>query len=116
MATRARHPVLAATDMIKTARLTFGPRFRPAKAILYYGMRLLPYARLRRAIASIVAMWIDWLYPAPPPNNTNEDHERIRSTVASFQQKGWGSLEPLLSPSQITDILTFLEKKKVIEG
>jgi hypothetical protein len=61
-------------------------------------------------------MWIDWLYPDPLPNNTNEDPERIGSMVALLQQKGWGFLEPLLSPPQITDILAFLEKKKVIEG
>jgi hypothetical protein len=109
--------------MMKRARLRLGPRFRPVKAILYYAMRLLPYASIRRSIAFMVAMWIDWLYPAPLPNNANnedretsEDHERIGSIVASLQQEGWGYLEPLLSPSQIADILAFLEKKKVIEG
>jgi hypothetical protein len=36
--------------------------------------------------------------------------------VASLQREGWVGLEPLLAPPQITNILAFLEKKKVIGG
>ena len=61
--------------MIETARLTPGPGFKLINSILYYGMRLLPYAWSRRAIAFGVAKCIDWLHRSQglilirPPKN-----------------------------------------------
>lgn len=101
--------------MIKTAKLRPGRGFRPVNAALYYGMRLVPYAGLRRPIAAMLARYI-------------AARERIRSregsvgapagrsdpVLASLRENGCAWLPPLLSQSQIDDVLTFLEGKKII--
>jgi len=103
--------------MIKTAKLSPRRGFRPVNAALYYGMRLVPYAGLRRPIAAMLARYI-------------AARERIRSregsvgapagrsdpVLASLRENGCAWLPPLLSQSQIDDVLTFLEGKKIIGG
>ena len=102
--------------MIETARLTPGPGFSPINSILYYGMRLLPYAWSRRSVASMAARCIDWLHPGSTVNSNQDSRTPIPSILTALQQQGWVCLEPLLSPLQITEIQTFLAEKKVISG
>ena len=102
--------------MIETARLTPGPGFSPINSILYYGMRLLPYAWSRRSVASMAARCIDWLHPGSTVNSNQDSRTPIGSILTALQQQGWVCLEPLLSPLQITEIQTFLAEKKVISG
>lgn len=102
--------------MIETARLTPGPGFSPINSILYYGMRLLPYAWSRRSVAYMAARCIDWLHPGSTVNSNQDSRTPIPSILTALQQQGWVCLEPLLSPLQITEIQTFLAEKKVISG
>jgi hypothetical protein len=102
--------------MIETARLTPGPGFSPINSILYYGMRLLPYAWSRRSVASMAARCIDWLHPGSTVNSNQDSRTPIASILTALQQQGWVCLEPLLSPLQITEIQTFLAEKEVVSG
>ena len=96
--------------MIETARLTPGPGFRLINSILYYGMRLLPYAWSRRAIAFGVAKCIDWLHPVGIDSN-QASQKPSDSIVTALQRQGWICLEPLLSPLQINEMQAFLAEK-----
>jgi hypothetical protein len=98
--------------LIQNARLTPGRGFKPINSILYYGMRLLPYARSRRRIACVIARCVNWC-TSSVLEDTKKPLDRI---AACLERDGCVSLEPVLSQLQIDEILAFLDKKKVVSG
>ena len=93
------------------ARLTPGRGFRPINSLLYYGMRLLPYAWSRHTIAYLLAQRVNRLHPAD--KHFGFDPQPIRNILDALQRSGSICLEPLLSQTQIAEMVSFLQNRNL---
>jgi hypothetical protein len=82
------------------------------KAGLYYAMRFLPFAVVRRAIAAFTARWVERRHPSGARRSRLADSEREQ--VETVRQKGWVYLGPVLPAHHVAGIVDFLRHKDLI--
>ncbi len=93
---------------MKEARLVPGPGFRPLKAMLYYGMRLVPNYTFRRSTAWALARAVY------PPATAGAAPTSVAEPLDELRRNGIAMLPPVLSESQIEDVLAYLKTKTVM--
>ena len=82
------------------------------KAVGFYMMRLFPWFWVRFLVANLIARVIAWLHPMP--SGANELQIVYPDSTEILNREGWVQLEPMLSESQINDIVNILEKTPLI--
>ncbi len=92
--------------MIKEARLSPGPGFRPLNAALYYGMRLVPNYTIRRCTAWTLAKTL--CASKPPPSTA-----RAAEPLTELLRNGIATVAPILSQAQIDEVLEYLGDRPV---
>jgi hypothetical protein len=90
--------------MIKEARLTPGPGFRPARALLYFGMRLVPQVSLRRAVAATCAGVARVVRPKASASLGELDAEFLED----LRNEGITCIPPVLTDAQLDDVRAYL--------
>jgi hypothetical protein len=92
--------------MIKEARLSPGPGFKPLRAALYYGMRLVPNYTIRRCTAWTLANTVCASKAPPPPTEAAESLTQLR-------RDGIATISPVFSDSQLDAITAYLRDRPV---
>jgi len=92
--------------MLKEARLSPGPGFKPLNAMLYYGMRLVPNYTVRRATA-----WTLGKTLCAPLHLL--DSKNPAAPLAELRRNGITTLPALLSAAQLEDVSAYLRDKPV---
>ena len=95
-----------------SAPLGGGGRLSMSDAVLYYGMRLLPWFGVRRAIAKTVATCIgSGRATQPKPVEHGVDSSAIYDSLC---RAGWSSLPRLLGDQQLAEVLSYLKAKELV--
>src|SRR5689334_15654575 len=106
--------------MLDYARLRPGVGFRPARAALYYGQRLVTHPGMRRLVARGIAAGIGLRHPAATFAGGAEDGggdaggnpgDRAASLL---KRDGFALLGELLPASAVAEIAAFLHEKDVV--
>lgn len=100
---------------MQTRSFALGSGFSLPHFLLYYSMRLVPYAAPRRIVASALAGGISMCRrlsrfepPGAPPAS--------EAALAALRRCGIASLDPLLSVRQIEEIRAYLADQRVVSG
>ncbi len=96
--------------MIEYARLTPGPEFRPANAMLYYSQRLVTLASLRAAISLGIATAVRRVHGIGPEWT---DDEAESEAVAALDRAGL-AIMPAMPAHLIDKMLVFFNSSKVV--
>jgi len=97
--------------MIGRARLLPGPGFQPLHLLRYGVMRAIPHELTRRMLARVIAAYVSLRRGRPA---TSSAHEEMFGAAKRLAADGCTTLNPVLSPSQIDDVLAFLKDELVI--
>ncbi|HEY0524102.1 MAG TPA: phytanoyl-CoA dioxygenase family protein [Stellaceae bacterium] len=103
--------------MLDYARLRPGPGFRPARAALYYGQRLVTHPGMRRLVSQGIAAGIGVRHPAaklPGAADGATTADACDNAVSLLNRDGFALLGDLLPASAIAEIAAFLREKDVV--
>src|SRR5215510_10043783 len=90
-------------------------RLSPLKSVIYYLMRLLPFVLVRRAIAALIALWINAVHSMPSSGSEQEQLlEQHLKHLQAVRAKGWTYLGPLLPASQVSEMVQFLATRELV--
>lgn len=92
--------------MIKEARLSPGPGFKPLHAALYYGMRLVPNYTIRRCTAWTLAKTVCASKAASSRADAAEP-------LAELRRNGIATIAPVFSRAQLEEITAYLRDRPV---